>query len=748
MLLRAYRVTDKLGLVLLKFSTLVVEWMLDSMQALRRGGLSLGGGLFGVLWGLLRGLFVRLRRLLALILGVIGTVVLTLFGWLRQGVDTGGRIASRTSRRATASASGAASTAMARRAARAEIDSTVVEDPLRAQNRVLSGLVVVVLGLLVVVVIWATSGGTGGASVPLATGADLSAGLNVLTPQATAAGAAIPAGDGGAAQFGAGLSTPVPTATQLPQVLAVRGSLAFVARERGQDDIWVASVDGGRPIRVTSSAADDRDPAWSPDGTQIAYASRRDGNWDLYVMNVADPAAEPFRLTFGLEFQAAPVWSPDGLFIAYESYQGENLDIYVVAVDGSQPPQRLPEMSDGPDFAPAWSPVGRQIAYVSWRDGSQDIFVFDLDTQQTRNLTATPERHEDYPAWSPDGDLLAYSAVDAGIEKVFVRGVDTGAGPAEVLRQGRAPDWSPDGAAIVYAVDSIDGTQFIVAPYGGSGVTTGVTAINLPGSDPTWTQTALPAALVNAGGVPLGVEQPLFDEAVVERVSDPPYILGDLPGVRGAPLPSLSDRVNDSFIALREAVLEQAGRDFLGTLEDALWSLDRRPQPGEPNENWHRTGRAFAYNRNLILGGFPPEVVVVREDTDLETYWRVFLRVDDDNQSGQLGEPLRRMPWVFPNINDGDVEAYDRGGRLQGSVPVGYYVDLTRLAADYGWQRMPAGSDWRANAFSRNYWLFYKPDGLGWCEAMRELYTQAQLGGWCQGDEAVTVPSAGGEGEG
>ena len=65
-------------------------------------------------------------------------------------------------------------------------------------------------------------------------------------------------------------------------------------------------------------------------------------------------------------------------------------------------------------------------------------------------------------------------------------------------------------------------------------------------------------------------------------------------------------------------------------------------------------------------------------------------------------------------------------------MPVGYYVDLTQMAEDYGWDRVPSGSDWRANFNSTNYWLFQKRDGLIWYDAMRELYTEGQLAGFVQ----------------
>ena len=141
------------------------------------------------------------------------------------------------------------------------------------------------------------------------------------------------------------------------------------------------------------------------------------------------------------------------------------------------------------------------------------------------------------------------------------------------------------------------------------------------------------------------------------------------------------------------------------------------------------TGRAFAIPRNAIAG-FPAPIEVVREDFGVNTFWRVYVRVADDAQSGQLGEPLRHMPWDFTSRTQGDVEAYNQGGRLKSTMPDGYYIDLTRLAQDYDWERAAAGSDWRANSNTMNYWLFYKRDGLSWYEAMREIYTEAQLGGY------------------
>jgi TolB protein len=139
--------------------------------------------------------------------------------------------------------------------------------------------------------------------------------------------------------------------------------------------------------------------------------------------------------------------------------------------------------------------------------------------------------------------------------------------------------------------------------------------------------------------------------------------------------------------------------------------------------------------------GFPPPIEVVREDTDLDTNWRIFVRVSDDAQNGQLGEPMRRMPWDFVSRDSGDVEAYDNGGRLRDEMPKGYYIDFTQLAADYGWIGPPAGRDWRDNFDVRNYWIFEKRQGLAWYDAMREIYSENQLGSWVPTPTPAPLPT-------
>lgn len=686
MLVRAYRFTDKLGVVFLKGSLALVDVILDGIGMIWQP-------ISAVLWIVLRPVATVVGLLLALILGLFGISL---------------RPASR-------------SGSMARRAARAQMEAGVAEDPLRSQNRMLSGLTVILMAVLVGVVLWATSPSrTGGGEAP-----PLDSGALFASPLAPTTVIILQ-------------STPVPTTTPVPAILTARGSMAYVARELGQTDIWAVPIGSRAPLRLTNDPEDDRDPAWSPDGARLAYASRRDGNWELYIYDTV--TGDTTRMTYDLSFQGRPTWSSDGVWIGYESYQGNNLDVYVMRIDGSEQPIRLPSNSDAPDYSPAWSPDGRRVAFVSLRDGNQDIYVFSLDDSSVVNLTRTPDRQEDYPAWSPDGAWLAYSALDQGQEKVFVISTDDPGAVAQVINLGRTPAWSPDGTSIVAAVDSFDSTQFIVNPFSGTGVGTAIIPVPLGSEKISWTGAPLPPALINSGGLPPARTEALYIEQEDRSNGDPPYRLNSIAGVT-VEQAVLSDRVNDSYNALREATNQKAGWDFLGRLDDAFWGITRPPQPGEERRNWLMTGRAVSVTRNAIVG-FPPPLEVVREDLGVDTLWHVYVRVSDDAQSGQLGEPLRHLPWDFASRTEGDVEAYDAGGRVRAAVPEGYYIDFTQLAADYGWQRIPAGRDWRANSNTIYYWSFVKRDGLDWFSAMREIYTEDQLGGFVPTETPGTRPTA------
>ncbi|MFP5352653.1 MAG: hypothetical protein ACLGIB_08835 [Actinomycetota bacterium] len=140
------------------------------------------------------------------------------------------------------------------------------------------------------------------------------------------------------------------------------GRLAFMSDRDGDIEIWLMSLDGSKPIRLTNDPATDFFPQWSPDGSKILWIRQSEEyGWSqhLYVMN-AD-GTDSVRLTTGNQLDEMPRWSPDGTRIAFIRYLFEpefDLGLWLMDADGSNA-TRLVDASG----SPAWSSDGASIAY-------------------------------------------------------------------------------------------------------------------------------------------------------------------------------------------------------------------------------------------------------------------------------------------------------------------------------------------------------------------------------------------------
>jgi hypothetical protein len=184
--------------------------------------------------------------------------------------------------------------------------------------------------------------------------------------------------------------------------------LAFVNDVEGSPAIFLMDGNAKQGLQLTLPADRALEPAWSPDGSKIAFRSDRDGTSQIYVVN-AD-GSNQIRLTdTGGNFR--PVWSPDGSKIAFTSDRDGNNEIYVMNADGSGLVNLTNHLADDGD--PAWSPDGKKIAFRSNRDDSQSpsvIYVMNADGSAV-TLLPTSGTEVAQLAWSPDGTLIAYSAV-------------------------------------------------------------------------------------------------------------------------------------------------------------------------------------------------------------------------------------------------------------------------------------------------------------------------------------------------
>jgi len=396
--------------------------------------------------------------------------------------------------------------------------------------------------------------------------------------------------------------------------------------------------------------------------------------------------------------------------------------------DGSEGPIRLTE-NDAPDFSPVWSPDGRHIAFTSWRSGNKDLFLLSLDSlrdDQAVNLTNSGDRAEDNAVFSPNGRYLAYHDRSEGFDLIYTQELADYAPIGEPLPigQGRYPAWSPTGDTLAYA-HTLNGSDYLIASSTSAWAVAPQTfAADGRLSQIDWSAiTFAPRPSGYLADIAGSAPPPLYTETLSETVTgDPPYLVMSVDV--DAPLPFFSDRVEQSFLALQNRVVLETGLPLLAGIDRAFEPIDAQPRPNEPIRSWHKAGRAFDLLYDEALA-FNPDLEIVREDLGEESFWRVYARATA--QDGTQGEPLRDIPWDFRARYGSDPAYYDQGGRYKDNIPAGYYVDFTDLAADYGWERVPATSNWRTYFPGVRFWQFEKREGLTWESAMLEIYARDTL---------------------
>jgi hypothetical protein len=229
-----------------------------------------------------------------------------------------------------------------------------------------------------------------------------------------------------------------------------RGRVAFVSNRDGDDEIFTANADGGDLKQLTSNAAADTRPDWSPDGGKIVFESNRDGNNEIYVMN-ADGSGV-VRLTTNTANDSQPVWSPDGRKIAFTSDRANDpggYEIYVMNADGTNPVRVTSE--EGIDSRPEWTPDGGKLFFASTFFGNWEIHrVSAVTGGDLWRLTSTAAT-ETNPTASPDGTRYAFQSDITGNNEVFVVGPNGGVNVTNNPASEEAPDWSPDGEQLTFA---------------------------------------------------------------------------------------------------------------------------------------------------------------------------------------------------------------------------------------------------------------------------------------------------------
>ncbi|HET6845230.1 MAG TPA: hypothetical protein VFH29_00255, partial [Anaerolineales bacterium] len=335
--------------------------------------------------------------------------------------------------------------------------------------------------------------------------------------------------------------------------------------------------------RLTSGEQNDTSPSIAPDGYAAAFASDRDGSWDLYRMDLRDGSTT--QLTDTPQYDGSPAWSPDMAWLAYETLIDGQLDISMLSTtDPNAQPVRL-TTDPAADHSPAWSPDGRKLAFISNRTGDADVWLADLDRTSDRftNISHTPQAAEAHPTWQSHGSLLAWASRQQGPGTSGIYEWDTARAlvAADWIGNGSWPVWNANGSQLATTLETPI-RQF-------------VSAYALPGT-PLILPSPLPGVLRGLAWAEKPLAKPLppaFDLAAQATLpapqspsASPP---GDVPSKRWYIVPldnvqlssaGLHVLVDTSFTELRRRVIQEAGWDALASLENAFVPLTTPLEPG------------------------------------------------------------------------------------------------------------------------------------------------------------------------
>jgi TolB protein len=180
----------------------------------------------------------------------------------------------------------------------------------------------------------------------------------------------------------------------------------FVSTRTGSKEIWVMDYDGQNQHAVTHLGTTALSPRVSPDNSRLAFSALGPEGWSIrmYSLELNRMVAFPAGIAGGSNF--SPAWSADGSKIAFSSARTGDSEIWVADASGANP-RRLTTFR-GPDVAPTWNPrTNAQLAWVSGRTGEPQVYTMEQDGSNVQRITDSG--YAVSPSWSPNGQLLAFS---------------------------------------------------------------------------------------------------------------------------------------------------------------------------------------------------------------------------------------------------------------------------------------------------------------------------------------------------
>ncbi|MEW6050035.1 MAG: Tol-Pal system beta propeller repeat protein TolB [Candidatus Zixiibacteriota bacterium] len=224
--------------------------------------------------------------------------------------------------------------------------------------------------------------------------------------------------------------------------------IAYIRKIGKAKEIFIADYDGANERQLTKMGTINISPCFAPSGQDIYFISFRDGDAQLFKVDVN--SGKVSKLTNFPGLVSAPAVSPDGNKIACILTKDGNSEIYVLDISGKV----IKRLTNHPaiESAPTWSPDGRLIAFTSDRTGSPQIYTMDADGFNVKRLTYEG-KYNDSPLWSARGDRVTFvSRTKSG--RFDLASIDTSGEGFRILTQvgqNENPHFSPDGKQLIFA---------------------------------------------------------------------------------------------------------------------------------------------------------------------------------------------------------------------------------------------------------------------------------------------------------